>query len=202
MKSFRLCRPATILSILGLCAALLLAPNVSAQQTGTITGTVTDVTGAVLPGVTVEVSSAAPNGPFNSAVTDGAGMFTIAALQPGTYDVVFSLPGFSTFMRDGVEISAGATVTLAVEMLVGGLVQQVVVVGSRAAPRSVTASAVPVDVISSADFSSQGGPDFTNRLRAVVPSFNVNTQPISDAASVVRPANLRNLAVRGRSAIS
>ena len=194
MTPFQLSRHTTILSILGFCAALLLAPNVSAQQTGTITGTVTDVTGAVLPGVTVEVSSTAPNGPFNVVVTDGAGMYTVGALQPGTYDVVFSLPGFSVLMRDGVAINAGATVNLEVELLVGGFVQEVVVVGSRAEPRSVTASAVPVDVISSADFSTQGDPDFTNQLRAVVPSFNVNTQPISDAASVVRPANLRNLA--------
>ena len=193
MTPFR-SRHTIILITVAVLAAMLLAPNVSAQQTGTITGTVTDVTGAVLPGVTVEMSSTAPNGPFSVAVTDGVGLYTVEALQPGTYDVEFSLPGFSTFMRDGVEISAGATVTLAVEMLVEGLVQQMVVVGSRAAPRSVTASAVPVDVISSADFSSQGDPDFINRLRTVVPSFNVNTQPISDAASVVKPANLRNLA--------
>ena len=53
---------------------------------------------------------------------------------------------------------------------------------------------VPVDVITTQDFISQGDVDLTNQLRNVVPSFNVNTQPISDAATVVRPANLRNMA--------
>ena len=53
---------------------------------------------------------------------------------------------------------------------------------------------MPVDVISPQEFASQGATDLTDTLRTVVPSFNVNTQPISDAASVVRPANLRNLA--------
>ena len=67
-------------------------------------------------------------------------------------------------------------------------------VGTRADPRSITASPVPIDVITAQDFVSQGDVDLTNQLRTVVPSFNVNTQPISDAATVVRPANLRNMA--------
>ena len=125
--------------------------------------------------------------------TDGTGTFTLTALPPGTYDVTFTLPGFGTVVRGGVAISAGATATLDVEMSVQ-LAEQVVVVGSRAQPRSATASAVPVDVISTQEFASQGATDLTDTLRTVVPSFNVNTQPISDAASVVRPANLRNLA--------
>ena len=70
----------------------------------------------------------------------------------------------------------------------------IVAVGSRAQPRSVTVSAVPVDVVPVQDFLRQGESDLTNQLRALVPSFNVNTQPISDAASIVRPVNLRGLA--------
>ena len=69
-----------------------------------------------------------------------------------------------------------------------------VTVGSRAQPRSATESAVPVDVIPTSEFLSQGATDLTNQLRTVVPSFNVATQPISDAATIVRPVNLRNLA--------
>ncbi|MEN7342201.1 MAG: TonB-dependent receptor [Pseudomonadota bacterium] len=73
-------------------------------------------------------------------------------------------------------------------------IEEVVVVGSRSRPRSVTESAVPVDVISVDEFVNQGDTDLSNLIRNVVPSYNVNTQPISDAATIVRPANLRGLA--------
>lgn len=74
------------------------------------------------------------------------------------------------------------------------VVEEIVVVGSRAEPRSATESMVPVDVITATDFQNQGDTDVSNLLRTLAPSFNVNTQPISDAATVVRPANLRGLA--------
>ncbi|GAA6139889.1 TonB-dependent receptor [Arenicella sp. 4NH20-0111] len=73
-------------------------------------------------------------------------------------------------------------------------IEEIVTVGTRGKPRSATASVAPVDVISASDFVSQGGVDTSNLLRNVVPSFNVNDQPISDAATLVRPANLRGLA--------
>ena len=69
-----------------------------------------------------------------------------------------------------------------------------VVVGTRAKPRSVLESTVPIDVLSNEDFVKQGGADLPDLLRNLVPSYNVNTQPISDGATVVRPANLRGLA--------
>ena len=174
-----------------LLAAVVCVPGVANAQDGTISGAVTDTTGGVLPGVTVEAQDAA--GSTQATVTDGTGQFMFSGLVPGTYDVTFTLFGF-TVPTQVVEVSAGATATLDVAMAVGGLVEQVVVVGTRAEPRSVTASAVPVDVITAQDFLSQGDVDLTNQLRTVVPSFNVNTQPISDAATVVRPVNLRNMA--------
>jgi len=75
-----------------------------------------------------------------------------------------------------------------------GDLEEVVVTGSRAKPRSVFDSAVPVDVVSGDDFVNQGGSDLSTLLRNVVPSYNVNAQPISDAATIVRPANMRGLA--------
>ena len=82
------------------------------------------------------------------------------------------------------ESTAGAPVRL----------ESLIVVGSRSRPRSVLESPVPVDVVSKDDFARQGGADLTDLLRTLVPSFNINTQPISDASTVVRPANLRGLA--------
>ena len=72
-------------------------------------------------------------------------------------------------------------------------VEKIVVVGSRGAPRSVGESAVPVDVIGADEFTSQGPSDMMTLMSSVVPSFNVNSQPINDASTLVRPANLRGL---------
>ena len=170
--------------------AALLAPGIATAQDSTISGTVRDATGLVLPGVTVEARDAAGTGQVT--FTDGIGEFTFSGLAPGTYEVTFTLPGFDA-PAQVVEVGAGATATLDIEMEIG-FEELVVVVGSRAQPRSVTESPVPVDVIRSADFASQGSSDLANQLRTVVPSFNVSIQPISDAATIVRPANLRNLA--------
>ena len=69
-----------------------------------------------------------------------------------------------------------------------------VVIGSRARPRSVIDSAVPIDTIRGDEIGKQGTTDLQDMFRNLVPSYNVNTQPISDAGTVVRPANLRGLA--------
>ncbi|MDA9593193.1 TonB-dependent receptor, partial [Porticoccaceae bacterium] len=67
------------------------------------------------------------------------------------------------------------------------------VVGSRGAPRSVGDSPVPVDVISADELGRAGSNDLMMQLQSAVPSLNVHLQPISDAASMIRPANLRGL---------
>ena len=184
MRQDRLTVVALIISV------LMLTPGAAdAQETG-ITGTVTDATGLVLPGVTVEATDAAGN--TQVTFTGGTGTFTFSGLAPGTYQVAVTLPGFDAPAQE-VDVVADATASIAFQMVVG-LEEVVVVVGSRAQPRSVTESAVPVDVIQADDFASQGTTDLANQLRTVVPSFNINIQPISDAATIVRPANLRNLA--------
>ncbi|MFL2499226.1 MAG: TonB-dependent receptor plug domain-containing protein, partial [Porticoccaceae bacterium] len=74
------------------------------------------------------------------------------------------------------------------------MVEEVVTTGSRAKARSVTETPAPVDVISASELSNQGDTDISNLLRNSVPSYSVNDQPISDAATFMRPANLRGLA--------
>ncbi len=90
--------------------------------------------------------------------------------------------GGTLSVPQGVVLAQGA------EML-----EEVVVTGSRRAPRSVGDSAAPIDVLSGEDFENQGSGDINDMLRTLVPSYNVNTQPISDAATLIRPANLRGL---------
>lgn len=72
--------------------------------------------------------------------------------------------------------------------------EKFVITGSRSLPRTVTQSMVPIDLISGADLRNYGETDLSNLIRNTVPSYDVNAQPISDAATIVRPANLRGLA--------
>ncbi|MEO0423131.1 MAG: TonB-dependent receptor [Pseudomonadota bacterium] len=75
-----------------------------------------------------------------------------------------------------------------------GPVEEVISVGTRRAERSAAETPAPVDVIGQDELLNQGNTDIQNILRTSVPSFNVNSQPISDAATLIRPANLRGLA--------
>ena len=177
--------------LLTLLAGFAASGGVHAQE-AVIEGTVTDTTGLVLPGVTVEARRTEAGGRIEVTFTDGVGAFTITGLLPGTYDVTFALPGFQTDERRGVTIG-GTTVTLDAVLSVQ-LEEQVVVVGSRARPRSVTQSSVPIDAVPFQDVVRQGATTLDYQLRNLVPSFNVATHPISGAASLVRPASLRNLA--------
>ena len=178
--------------LLTLLVGFAASGGVHAQEV-VIEGTVTDTTGLVLPGAAVEARRTEAGGPIEVTVTDGVGAFTITGLSPGIYDVTFALPGFRTDERRGVAVGAGTTVTLDAVLSVQ-LEEQVVVVGSRARPRSVTQSSVPIDAVPFQDVVRQGATTLDYQLRNLVPSFNVATHPISGAASLVRPASLRNLA--------
>ena len=106
---------------------LLSLPIASFAQS--IAGTVRDSSGGVLPGVTVEASSAALIEKTRSVVTDSNGQFQIIDLRPGTYDVTFSLPGFSTVARKALELSGGGVTTVNAEMRVGGVQETITVTG-------------------------------------------------------------------------
>ena len=102
----------------------LLPATAGAQAIG---GTVSDTTGGVLPGVTVEARSPALIEQVRTAVTDGNGQYQIVALEAGTYSVTFALPGFSTLVREGVELESGFTANIDVELAVGALQETVTV---------------------------------------------------------------------------
>ena len=114
-------------AVLILMAAVLL-PSLAFAQ-GTLTGTVRDQSGGVLPGVTVEASSPALIEKVRTAVTDGAGQYRITGLNPGTYSLTFTLPGFNVVRREGIELSGTATLTIPVDMRVGALEETITVTG-------------------------------------------------------------------------
>jgi Carboxypeptidase regulatory-like domain len=106
---------------------LLLPATVFAQAS--LTGTVHDPSGAILPGVTVEASSPALIEKTREAVTDGSGQYRIINLQPGTYALTFTLTGFNTVKRENILLSGSMVVTIPVEMKVGGIEETITVTG-------------------------------------------------------------------------
>jgi len=97
----------------------LFLPAVARAQNASIAGVVKDASGAVLPGVTVEVSSPALIEKTRTAVTDGAGQYKITNLLPGLYSVTFTLSGFSTYKRDEIEVTGSQTISVNGDMRSG-----------------------------------------------------------------------------------
>jgi hypothetical protein len=108
--------------------ALLLLPLTAFAQ-ASITGTVRDTSGAVLPGVTVEASSPALIEKVRVATTDGNGQYRITELRPGPYTVTFTLPGFSAVKRDGITLTGAFTASVDADLRVGALEETITVTG-------------------------------------------------------------------------
>jgi len=96
-----------------------------AQERASIVGQVVDATGAVVPGVTVEAASPALIEKVRSAVTDTSGQYRVEDLRPGTYTATFTLPGFNTFKREGIELTGSFTATVNVELNVGAVTETI-----------------------------------------------------------------------------
>ena len=122
----------TLVSLALALAVLFTAAAARSQSlsSGTIGGVVKDQSGAVLPGVTVEAASPALIEKVRTAVSDDQGVYRIVDLRPGIYTITFTLPGFGTFRREGVELTTGFTATVNAEMKVGSLEETLTVSGA------------------------------------------------------------------------
>jgi hypothetical protein len=114
------------LSCLILMLVCLAATSVAHAQirSATITGTVTDVQKASVPGATVVITNEGTN-VSEQLITNEAGLFTAPLLPAGTYSVTVTLAGFAPFKRTGIVLNATETVRVPVELLIGGLEQTV-----------------------------------------------------------------------------
>ncbi|HXG86722.1 MAG TPA: TonB-dependent receptor [Vicinamibacterales bacterium] len=113
----------------GLIVALFAVLPAAAFAQGSITGFVKDTSGAVLPGATVEVSSAALIEKVRTAVSDGAGQYRIVDLPPGSYGVMFTLPGFRSVRREGIILQGTFTAQVNGDLQVGALEETITVTG-------------------------------------------------------------------------
>jgi hypothetical protein len=119
-----------LLAVMALAAgAPAYAQGGGASTTGTIQGRVVDAQGAVLPGVTVSISSPALIGGTQTQVTNDQGNYRFPAVPPGTYAMEFELTGFNKLRREGIQIALGFTGNVNVELTVATLQETVTVTG-------------------------------------------------------------------------
>ena len=104
--------------ILIVLSALVVLPA-SAYAQASLTGVVKDTSGAILPGVTVEAASPVLIEKVRTAVTDSSGQYRIVDLRAGTYSLTFTLPGFSSVKRDGIELEGSFTAVVNADLKIG-----------------------------------------------------------------------------------
>jgi hypothetical protein len=120
--------PRLFACLFGAALVAALAPATAFAQ-ATIAGLVRDTSGAVLPGVTVEAASDVLIEKARTAVSDSNGRYQIVDLRAGTYVVTFTLPGFATVKREGIELTGVATAAVNAELRVGAIEETVTVTG-------------------------------------------------------------------------
>ena len=108
---------------------VILAGGHRVANAQSLAGAVRDTSGGVLPGVTIEASSPALITKVRSGVTDETGQYRIPDLPPGTYKISFTLTGFATVVRDGVELAGAGVMTISADMRVGNVAESVTVTG-------------------------------------------------------------------------
>ncbi|MFV5689336.1 TonB-dependent receptor [Flavobacterium sp. ZT3R25] len=147
-----------------------------------ISGVVKDNTGAGLPGVNI-----IEKGTNNGVSTDIDGAYKIKVKEGAT--LVFSYVGYNKVEK----AATGTTINIVLAEEGGQNLEEVVVTGTRTAPRSNTTTALPIDVLSSKDLASTGQATFDKALQYKIPSFNTVQTPVNDATSLLDPYEIRNM---------
>ena len=170
---------ATLITLFG----VILFPALSSAQSA-IAGRVADTSAGVLPGVTVEAASPVLIEKVRSAVTDSTGRYQITNLRPGTYTVTFTLAGFATTRREGVQVPTDVTVSVNIELSVGALEETITVSGAtplvdvRSVARTEVVSRDIIEALpTSRDFKGVG---------ATVPSIKTSRQNVGGTATVIQ----------------
>jgi hypothetical protein len=162
--------------------SLAIVPAAAYAQ-ASIAGSVRDNSGAVMPGVTVEASSPALIEKTRSVITSGTGQYAIVDLRPGTYTVTFTLPGFNTVKREGIELTGNFVASVNVDMRVGAL-EETITVSGEAPTVDVTSSkrqqTISGDVIAAIPSSRQ-----YFGLTTLVPALNIQGNDIGGASGPI-----------------
>ena len=172
-------RPVRTLVVL---ASLLSIPAAAFAQ-ASIVGTARDASGAVLPGLTVEASSPALIEKSRSVVTNGVGQYAIEDLRPGTYRVTFTLNGFATVIREGIELTGRFVATVNADMKVGGVAEAITVSGQT--PVVDVTSARTQTTLSNQTITEIPSSRLYSSYTQLVPAINVQGNDVGGANAAV-----------------
>src|SRR6188508_2063275 len=178
-------------SVLTLLAVLLVPASTYAQAS--LTGTVRDSSGAVLPGVTVEAGSDALIEKARTAITDGSGQYRIVDLPSGTYKATFTISGFATVVRDAIALSGAFTATVNVEMRVGGIEETVTITGES--PIVDVQSTVRQDVLKSSVITELPAARNIQNIAILIPGMSVTGT--LDVGGLRNGAEVNNFSAHG-----
>ena len=167
------------------CVLALSLPAAAQEQTGQISGSVKDTSGAVLPGVTVEAMSLATGAVASSVVTDGSGTYRFPGLRPGKYEISAKLQGFTTAKSAPVDLRLGQLLTVELALAVGGVAETV----------SVTAESPLIDTKQNARQSN-----IRDEQIALLPHGRDFTSLVTQAPGANAEAKLGGLSIDGASA--
>ncbi|MES1254042.1 MAG: carboxypeptidase regulatory-like domain-containing protein [Acidobacteriota bacterium] len=161
---------------------MLLAPHAALAQ-ASIAGVVKDVSGAVLPGVTVEAASPALIEKTRSVVTDGAGQYKVVDLRPGTYAVTFTLAGFNTVKREGVELAGSVVASVNAELKIGSVAETITVTGET--PVVDVQSTQQQRVLGKETLDAIPNGRRLNSLAVLMPGVSVNAQDVGGTSDIL-----------------
>ncbi len=178
----------TPITISVICLAILLPLQLFAQNSATVRGTVTNDGGEPLAGANILLVETS-----KGAATNATGDYVINDIEPGTYTLRVTFVGFRQTSEE-ITLEAGQELvqnfTLQTTSAMG---QQISVIGSRASHTAADELAVPVDVFTAEQISTQGTSEITQILEKIAPSINFPHQTVADGTDAVRPFTLRGL---------
>jgi outer membrane receptor protein involved in Fe transport len=166
-------------AVIGFAAVLAAGPASAQRTTGEIIGTVTDNSGAVLPGVTVELTGEHMPG-SQSSVTSDRGTYRFVNLPPGSYDLLFTLQGFRTLRHPAMRVSVGATITVDVSLEIGEFAEAVTVVAQTPTVDTTTNKVSTIYEEEWIRSAPQGRSDFFDLINAA-PGVSASSQGSSRA---------------------
>ena len=163
------------------CASFVILPATVFAQ-ASLSGFIKDTSGGVLPGVAVEASSPVLIEKVRSGISDSNGLYRIPDLPPGIYKVTFTLPGFATVSREGVEVAGGGVTTINADMRVGALTETITVTGESPVVDTQTSTRRQM-VLSSAVVQAIPASRGYGNLLATVPGIQATGLDVSSGVS-------------------